>query len=113
MKPPAPDLDSMGRMLGYITLLGALVGVVIYFLKFGLPIRKRTSDQRKLEVLEMRPLGNRQFLLVVGYEDTRMLLGVTPGKIDYLCPLDSPAATPSRDFASLLNDQEKPETKNS
>jgi flagellar biogenesis protein FliO len=49
----------------------------------------------------MRPLGNRQFLLVVAYEETRILLGVTPGKIDYLCPLDA-TDSPPRDFSALL-----------
>jgi hypothetical protein len=38
----------------------------------------------------------------VGYEETRMLLGVTPGKIDYLCPLDGSPGT--SDFSSLLNE---------
>ena len=42
---------------------------------------------RKLVVSESRSLGNRQFLVVVEYESERVLLGVTPGKIDYLCPL--------------------------
>ena len=49
----------------------------------------------------MKSLGNRQFLLVVGYEDQRLLLGVTPGKIDYLCPLDSPQAL-NPDFSAML-----------
>ena len=48
------------------------------------------SGPRKLNVSESRSLGNRQFLVVVEYENERMLLGVTPGKIDYLCPLRGP-----------------------
>jgi flagellar biogenesis protein FliO len=50
----------------------------------------------------MKSLGNRQFLLVVGYEDQRLLLGVTPGKIDYLCPLDS-AQSMTSDFSAMLS----------
>jgi len=34
-------------------------------------------------------LGNRQFLIVAEYEDRKMLIGVCPGRIDYLCPLGS------------------------
>ena len=49
---------------------------------------------RKLVVNETRSLGNRQFLVVVEYETERMLLGVTPGKIDYLCPLRGPHGEP-------------------
>ena len=102
--PPAPGLEELGRLLGYITLLAALAGAAIYLIKFGLPLRRgRSKEERKLQVLEMRPLGNRQFLIVVGYEETRMLLGVTPGKIDYLCPLDSTAAS-QRDFSTLMSE---------
>lgn len=104
--PAAPGMDEFGRLLGYITLLAALAGAAIYLIKFGLPLhRNRSKEERKLQVHEMRPLGNRQFLVVVGYEDTRMLLGVTPGKIDYLCPLDSPSSA-DRDFSRLVDNAE-------
>ena len=33
-------------------------------------------------------LGHKQFLAVVEYEGRKMLLGVCPGRIDYLCPLE-------------------------
>jgi len=100
-------MDEFGRLLGYITLLAALAGAAVYLIKFGIPLhRNRSKEERKLQVLEMRPLGNRQFLVVVGYEETRMLLGVTPGKIDYLCALDAPA-THDRDFSHLVEEAEK------
>ena len=91
-------------MLGYLTFFAALAGGALYFIKFGLPLRKGLSSDRKLQVLETRPLGNRQYLLVVGYEDTRMLIGVTPGKIDYLCPLDS--TTAPADFSAMMGSVE-------
>lgn len=105
--PAPPGMDEFSRLLGYITLLAALAGAVVYLIKFGIPLhRNRSKEERKLNVLEMRPLGNRQFLVVIGYEDTRILLGVTPGKIDYLCPLDSPTGA-NRDFSALVDDAEK------
>ena len=105
--PTAPGMDEFGRLLGYVTLLAALAGAAIYLIKFGIPLhRNRSKEERKLQVLEMRPLGNRQFLIVVGYEETRMLLGVTPGKIDYLCPLDSPSSA-DRDFSRMMESAEK------
>ena len=104
-RPPTPDFDSLGRMLGYLTLFAALAGAGVYFMKFGLPLFRRGAvSDRKLQVLETRPLGNRQYLLVVGYEDSRMLLGVTPGKIDYLCPLDSSSAP--ADFGAMMGSVE-------
>lgn len=106
ISPAAPGMDEFGRLLGYITLLAALAGAAVYLIKFGIPMhRNRSKEERKLQVLEMRPLGNRQFLIVVAYEDTRMLLGVTPGKIDHLCALDAPA-TPDSDFGRLVEEIE-------
>lgn len=107
-RPPTPDIDALGRMLGYLTLFAALAGGAVYFLKFGLPLaRKGAAAERRLNILETRPLGNRQYLLVVAYDDTRMLLGVTPGKIDYLCPLDS--SSPS-DFGKIMATTESKST---
>ena len=107
--PPAPGMDDLGRMLGYVVLLGCLVFLSYYFFKHGLPLhRARNGSEKKLHVLEMKSLGGRQFLLVVGYEDQRLLLGVTPGKIDYLCPLESPHS-PSPDFAAMLANTTKKE----
>jgi flagellar biogenesis protein FliO len=74
----------------YFAVLVGLAGAGLYLLRNGLPLRSlRSGDARKLQIVEMRALGNRQFLLVVEYEQNRMLLGVTPGKIDYLCPLEA------------------------
>jgi flagellar biogenesis protein FliO len=107
ISPAPPGMEEFGRLLGYITLLAALAGAAVYLIKYGIPMhRNRSKEERKLQVLEMRPLGNRQFLIVVGYEESRMLLGVTPGKIDYLCALDSPSSENS-DFARLVDSAEK------
>lgn len=48
--------------------------------------------QRQLVLEETRSLGNRQFLVVAGYQDKKFLLGVCPGKIELLAPLT--ASTP-------------------
>jgi flagellar protein FliO/FliZ len=45
------------------------------------------KGERKLQIAETRMLGNRQFLIVAEYEDRKMLIGVCPGRIDYLCTL--------------------------
>ena len=99
---PAPSMDVLGRMLGYTVLVACLAFLSYYFLKHGLPLyRARNNEEKKLHVLEMKSLGNRQFLLVIGYDDQRLLLGVTPGKIDYLCPLDAPHSV-GADFSTML-----------
>jgi len=50
--------------------------------------------ERRLVVAETRSLGNRQYLVVAAYDDKRYLLGVCPGRIEMLAPLDSPARSP-------------------
>jgi flagellar protein FliO/FliZ len=50
-------------------------------------------DARKLAIAESRPLGNRQYLVVANYDGRKFLLGVCPGRIDLLSPLDDPPAS--------------------
>lgn len=50
-------------------------------------------DARKLSVAETRSLGNRQYLVVADYEGRKFLLGVCPGRIDLLSPLEGSGPT--------------------
>jgi len=76
-------------LLGFILLIGAC-GVGAWFLfKRGFLKKPFSKGEGKLKVAESRMLGNRQFLMVVEYEDNKILLGVGPGKIDYLTSLDT------------------------
>ena len=43
---------------------------------------------------ETRPLGNRQYLVVAAYDEKRYLLGVCPGRIELLAPLETAVAPP-------------------
>lgn len=86
------------QLIVYFVVLAALVGAGLYFLKRGLPLRGLRAGENRLQLLETKMLGNRQFLVVVQYEDNKMLIGVGPGQIQYLCPLDSADA----DMADLM-----------
>jgi flagellar protein FliO/FliZ len=46
--------------------------------------------------VESRPLGSRQYLVVADYDGRKFLLGVCPGSIEMLTPLDGgqPPAKP-------------------
>lgn len=57
-------------------------------------------DARKLTVAESRSLGNRQYLVVADYEGRKFLLGVCPGSIQLLAPLDR-GASPGREGTDL------------
>lgn len=105
-KEPAPAIpkETLFWLYGFL-FLG--VGFFAYkFWKRGALVRSN-SKQSKLKVLEMRMLGNKQFLLVVEYDGRRMLLGVSPGIIQHICSLDDtsevfPEPPPNTDFSQLL-----------
>ena len=57
--------QDFGRVLGYLLLFTVLAGSGYYLFKNGFIFQKNASGAlKKLQVLEMRSLGNRQFLLV-------------------------------------------------
>lgn len=78
---------SMTRSVYLIFAFLVVMAVVGYLAKRGkLPI-KGIHDSGVLHIKETRMLGNKQFLVVVEHQDRKMLLGVGPGFISYLCPL--------------------------
>jgi flagellar protein FliO/FliZ len=88
--PPVPDGWGGGGygmvMLILVLLVLSLGAVFLYVKRFGIA---RQSGKGKLEILETRPLGGRQYLVVGKYGHQAFLLGVVPGRIDYLCRLES------------------------
>ena len=91
--PPAykPEGGSTGQLSLYLVLLLGLLAGGAYLLRNGFTIfQPKLKGERKLQISETRMLGNRQFLVVAEYEGRKMLLGVCPGRIDYLSTLASP-----------------------
>jgi flagellar protein FliO/FliZ len=84
---PLPAAGGLLPTLGYLVAFGGLIGGGWLLLKRGGLGRRFGKDEGRLRVLETKMLGNRQFLVVVEYEDAKMLVGVCPGRIDYLTPL--------------------------
>ena len=91
-----------GLATSSFVLLG-VCGAGWFLLRRGSRFALGGRSPRKLVVSESRSLGNRQFLVVVEYECERMLLGVTPGKIDYLCPLPLASAPSTIVFKEKLS----------
>lgn len=58
---------------------------------------------RKLRLEETRTVGSRQHLVVAEYEGRRMLLGISPGRIEYLCGLDSEGSVGEPGFSEALS----------
>jgi flagellar protein FliO/FliZ len=86
---PGPGVgEGMGSMSLYLGLaLAAVGGWLVWRNRRGAPVGR---DLRALAVDETRSLGNRQFLVVASYEGRKFLLGVCPGRIEMLAPLDGP-----------------------
>lgn len=82
------SFNSMSLLLG-LALAGA-GGWMVWRNRRGTPVGK---DLRALSVDETRSLGNRQYLVVASYEGKKFLLGVCPGRIDMLSPLDAAPAS--------------------
>ena len=82
----AGGLGSMSLTLGLV--LAAVGGWMVWRNRRGTPVGR---DSRLLAVDETRSLGNRQYLVVASYADKKFLIGVCPGRIDLLSPLDGTA----------------------
>lgn len=85
-------VSSMVRMAGaFLLVIGIFLGGVWVFRNWQrLNVQRGTAP--KLNVLEMRSLGARQAIYVVGYEQERFLVASSPAGISLLSHL--PAATP-------------------
>jgi flagellar protein FliO/FliZ len=86
----AAPSDGSGRSLLVVgAFLLALGGGWLLLRRRGLPLSRVAGVKRALlRVEETKSLGNRQYLVVAGCEGRRFLLGVTPGRIQLLSPLD-------------------------
>lgn len=82
-----------------VLMLCVLAIVFIYLRRNGL---QRIRKAGELDILETRPLGGRQFLLVARVGQEKFLLGVCPGRIDYLCPLNTDSDSLTSEFSEVI-----------
>jgi flagellar protein FliO/FliZ len=106
---PVPALSGGGTvsLLGYvltIVVLGAAGFTVLLRGGFFGVSWGAAKTVRKLRIEESRTVGNRQHLVVAEYEGRRVLLGISPGRIDYLCGLDGEGSGQSDGFSEALSD---------
>jgi|694.fasta_scaffold66157_6 flagellar protein FliO/FliZ len=78
---------STWQIAAYLAGLVVLIAGGGWLLKNGIPSMQRNKGERKLNISETRGLGARQFLVVAEYDNRKMLIGVCPGRIEYLCTL--------------------------
>ncbi len=88
--------DEPGRSPGLSTVVGALIlaaGGVWFLLRSRAAKANAGTSPASLKVEETKPLGNRQFLVVASYEGQKFLLGVVPGRVDFLSALKAEEGT--------------------
>ena len=88
-KPVVPNEHDSSRSLILVVAFLLAAGGVWVLVKRRKAGPGGSRGGRKLQIDETRPLGNRQFLVVADYDGKKFLLGVTPGRIQMLTPLES------------------------
>jgi flagellar biogenesis protein FliO len=87
-----PDLGvSLLRVMGALVLVLGLFFAGVWMIKNWQRLAVQRGRAPKLNVLEIRSLGGRQAIYVVGYEQERFLLASSPAGVNFLTHL--PAAS--------------------
>lgn len=89
----SPAAPGAGSGLGAYTFVGALAlgAGGIWLARRGRGSGPGGRDLRHLAVEETKSLGNRQYLVVAAYDNQRFLIGVCPGRVEFLTKLEAPA----------------------
>jgi flagellar biogenesis protein FliO len=99
---PGGTVSLLGYVLTIVVLGAAGVTVLLKGGFFGVAWGA-AKTARKLHIEESRTVGSRQHLAVVEYEGRRVLLGISPGRIDFLCGLDGDASGNGPVFSEALS----------
>lgn len=87
--------SGLNPLLLVLALGAAGAGGWLLWRQRNSPAGATGREARKLAIAESRSLGNRQYLVVADYDGKKFLLGVCPGRIDLLSPLEGPPASKS------------------
>jgi len=95
-----PDLGmSLLRVTGALALVIGIFLAGVWLLRNWQRLAVRRGRAPKLNVLEIRSLGGRQSIYVVGYEQERFLLASSPAGVNFLTHL--PAASGELESAEM------------
>lgn len=94
--PPSPSLAlPLVRMAGALALVLALVFGAQWFFRNGRRLGLNRAGTPRLNVLEVKSLGHRHALYVIGYEQQRMLLATSPAGVSLVSQLPEANPTPA------------------
>jgi flagellar biogenesis protein FliO len=92
---PLPDVGvSLVRVFGALVVVIGIFLAGVWLFKNWQRLTLRKGASPKLNVLEVRSLGQRQAIYVVGYEQQRMLLASSSAGVTLLSHLPSAEAEP-------------------
>jgi len=85
---PTPDMGvSLLRVMGALVLVLGIFLAGVWLFRNWQRLAVRRGRAPKLNVLEIRSLGGRQSIYVVGYEQERFLLASSPAGVNFLTHL--------------------------
>ncbi len=93
--PAALGKDSSNSSLYLAVALLAGAGGWWLWLKRRHGVRGGLAGAARLKIAESKSLGSRQYLVVADYDGKKFLLGVCPGSIELLTPLEGDKANES------------------
>lgn len=73
------ELDYVRVILSLLVSVALGVAVVYFMSRQGIGLGRKGKSAQRIEVLEVRPLGNRTSLVAVQYSGSEVLLVVGPG----------------------------------
>lgn len=86
--PPLPDVGaSVLRVFGALLLVLALFLGGVWLFRNSQRFLGHPNGGSKLNVIEVRSIGNRQALYVIAYGRQRLLLGSSPAGVSLVSPL--------------------------
>jgi flagellar protein FliO/FliZ len=103
---PPPAAGGSWFVLVLLTLLVVLFAVVVWVYKRRLGA---AGDQTGISILNMRPVGAREQIIVARVHGRVLVLGHTPSQISLLCELephevsDIPAMETGPDFSKVIS----------
>ena len=96
MTSAIPDMGaSLLRVVGALVVVIAIFLAGVWLFKNWQRLTMRRGAAPKLSVLEVRSLGQRQAIYVVGYEQQRLLLASSTAGVTLLSHLPSADAEPA------------------
>lgn len=105
---PLPEMGfSALRVFGSLILVLALFLAGVWLFKNWQRVAIYKGRPPKLNILEVKSLGNRHALYLVAYEQQRFLLSSSPASVNLITHLPEadgePAAAPAPNFAQNLH----------